>query len=207
MPNFKTDLKQETILSQYLDGLYGRKGIDFIRIFDLKKQLQGIDVIMKINSREYFIDEKSQLHYLNKDLPTFTFELSYLKNGKLKEGWLLSKRKCTQYYFLITGISLRNGKGELRSPDDIKNLKITSVNRKKLTTHLNSIGLGKNDLLEYDLKLREGKSFGKNKIAELNSKSEGLIYFTEHLQERPINLQLRLAYLINQKIAKKFHYS
>jgi hypothetical protein len=206
MPSFKSDLNQETLLSEYLDNLYRGKKIDFQRVFDLDKQHQGIDIVIQHNSVDYFIDEKAQLHYLNKDLPTFTFELSYLKNNKLKDGWLFADNKLTQYYFLITGIFLKKGKSKLLNADDIDKLKITSVNKIKLIEHLTSIGLEKSKLLEYDLKLRESNSFGKNKISELNPQSEGLIFFTKHLIEKPINLQLKLAYLIENKIAKKFHY-
>lgn len=206
MPSFNSDLSQEAILSEYLDNLYKEKKIDFQRIFDLDKQHQGIDLVIQHNSVDYFIDEKAQLHYLNKDLPTFTFELSYLKNNKLKEGWLFDNKKLTHYYFLITGIFLKKGKSKLINADDIDKLKITSVNRVNLIEYLTSIGLEKTKLLEYDLKLRENNSFGKNIIPELKPQSEGLIFFTEHLIEKPINLQLRLAYLIENKIAKKFYY-
>lgn len=206
MPNFKSDLNQETILSKYLDGVYHGKKFDFERIADLNKQHLGIDLIMVIESNQYLIDEKAQLHYINKDLPTFTFELSYLKRGQLKEGWLFDDKKQTQYYFLITGIFLKNGKNKLATPDDIAKVKITSVNRHKLIKHLASINLNKEKLFQYDADLRAQKSYGKNHISELNSNSEGLIYFTKHLNEKPLNLQLRLNYLIENNLAKKFNY-
>ena len=206
MTNFKSDLNQEKILSKYLDKLYIDKGISVERIFDLERQFKGIDIIIQYNSEEYYVDEKAQLHYINSDLPTFTFELSYLKNKELKEGWLFDSNKLTQYYFLITGIFLKKGKSQLLDSTDIEKLKITSVNRHKLIDHLTSIGLVKSKLLEYDSNLRESNSFGKNIIAELNQQTQGLIYFTGLLSEKPINLQLRLNYLIDNKIAKKFYY-
>lgn len=206
MPSFNSDLEQESILSKYLDNIYKEKGLDFERIFDLDRQHQGIDIIMLIESDEYFIDEKAQLHYINTDLPTFTFELSYLKNDTLKEGWLFDTKKLTQYYFLVTGIFLKTGKNKLSNPDDIDKIKITSVNRAKLIENLSSMNLDKEKLLQYDSELRKKESFGKNNIPELNPRLEGLIYFTKHLIEKPINLQLRLEYLIKTEVAKKFHY-
>lgn len=86
MTNFYSDLNQEGILSKYLDNIYQEKGIDFYRVFDLDRQHQGIDVVMIIRSDEYIIDKKAQLHYINRDLPTFTFELSYLKGDDIREG-------------------------------------------------------------------------------------------------------------------------
>lgn len=206
MPSFKSDLEQEEILSKYLDNIYRKNKIKFERIFDLDLQHQGIDLLIFVNSNQYLIDEKAQLHYLNSDLPTFTFELSYLKNKVLKEGWLFDKNKKTQYYFLITGIFLKKGKTELASLDDIDKLKITSVNRQNLITYLDSIGLSKSKLQWYDKCLRKNNRYGKNEIAELNKYSEGVIYFTKHLVEKPINLQLRLEYLIQIKVAKRFYF-
>ena len=203
MYSFKSDIEQEKILSKYLDSVYEKKKLEFERIFDINLQNQGVDLKIFVNSIEYLVDEKAQLHYLNSDLPTFTFELSYLKNSKLKEGWLLDRNKKTHYYFLITGIYLKENKTELKSPNDISKLKITSVNRNKLISHLTSIGLNFEKLNHYDKYFREHSLYGKNEITELNKSSQGLIYFTKNLAEKPINLQIRLKYLIQKKVAKK----
>lgn len=206
MSSFKFDLDQEKILSKYLDNIYNEKGIDFYRVFDLDRQHQGIDVVMIIKSDEFFIDEKAQLHYLNNDLPTFTFELSYLKDKLIREGWLFDKTKLTDYYFLITAIFLKEGKTKLSFYTDIEKLKITSVKRSKLIEFLSSLRLNKVKLTEYEFNIRENCTFGKNVIDELNPYSEGLIYYTEHLPEKPINIQLRLSFLIKSKVAKIFYY-
>lgn len=206
MSKFNYDLNQEQILSKYLDNIYDGKKIKYKRIFDLNMQHQGVDVIMTVDSTEYNIDEKAQLHYIGSDLPTFTFELSYLKNNLNKEGWLFDEHKLTQYYFLITGIFLKKSKTILSTPDDIEKIKITSVNRQKLIGFLESKGLNKGKLLKYDSVIRENKTFGKNELAELNEKTEGLIYYTNHLSEKPINLQLRLKFLLDKELAKKFYY-
>lgn len=204
--SFKTDLHQEEILSRYLDEVYKEKNLDVKRILDINQQHQGVDICVQHQSKEYFIDEKAQLHYLNKDLPTFTFELSYLKEGVYKKGWLFDERKKTQFYFLITGIFLKEGKQVLESHKDIEKLKITSVNRSKLIAYLEGIQLSETTLLAYDKKLRTTNSYGKNEIPELDAKKQGVIFFTEHLNEQPINLQLRLNYLIESAIAKKINY-
>jgi hypothetical protein len=118
MSSFRSDLAQEKILAEYLDTIYAKKELDFKRTNDLDLQLQGIDIITNFNEKEYLIDEKAQLHYLNADLPTFTFELSYLKNGILKDSWLFDSSKNTHYYFLISGIFLKDDKEELSHADD-----------------------------------------------------------------------------------------
>ena len=206
MSSFRSDLAQEKILAEYLDTIYAKKELDFKRTNDLDLQLQGVDIIINFNEKEYLIDEKAQLHYLNADLPTFTFELSYLKNGILKDGWLFDPSKNTHYYFLISGIFLKDDKEELSHADDIKNIKITSVNRNKLIEHLTSIRLDRQSLGQYDLALREGSSYGSNVINELDARYGGQMYYTKHLTEQPMNLQLRLSYLIQHGVAKKFYY-
>jgi len=206
MSKFQSDLAQEEILSKYLDKIYKEKKIEFERIFDLDLQHQGIDLKIFVNSNQYLIDEKAQLHYINSELPTFTFELSYMKNNILKNGWLFDENKKTEYYFLITGIYLKENKTKLKTSDDIKKLKITSVNRNKMIQHLDSIGLNISTLQKYDNHFRMNNSYGKNEITELDKYSEGLIYFSEQLVEKPINIQLRLEYLIQSEVAKKFHY-
>lgn len=206
MSKFQSDLAQEEILSKYLDKIYKEKKIEFERIHKLDLQHQGIDLKIFVNSNQYLIDEKAQLHYINTELPTFTFELSYMKNNILKNGWLFDKNKKTQYYFLITGIYLKENKAKLKTSDDIKKLKITSVNRNKLIQHLDSIGLNISKLQKYDNHFRMNNSYGKNGITELDKYSEGVIYFSEQLVEKPINIQLRLEYLIQSEVAKKFHY-
>lgn len=206
MPDFKSDLNQEQILNNYLDEVYKSKQLKFTRVTNLKKQRLGIDLVIHHNDVDYYIDEKAQLHYLNQDLPTFTFELSYRnKTNKIKEGWLFDPLKSTHFYFLVTGIILKNNQSKLLAPNDIKSLKITSVNRKKLIEHLQQKGLSRHKLDQYDCDIRHTQSFGKNFIPELNHKSAGLIYYSNHLTEQPLNLQLRLEYLINCKVAKAFH--
>ncbi len=206
MSTFKSDLDQEHLLSQYLDGIYKSKDLAFERIHDLNRQHQGMDLIFKVNLQDYIIDEKAQLHYLNKDLPTFTFELSYLKEGNIHQGWLFDDKKITDHYFLNTGILLKKNKTVLANTNDIETLKITSVNRHRLILHLESIGLSKSRLIGYDLDLRTNHTYGKNPIPEFRNPKDGCLFYTEHLAEKPINLQLSLKYMVSLKIAKRLNY-
>ena len=202
MSHFERDLNKEKLLGKFLDGIYESLNLEFERIEDISLQQQGIDLIY-LQNETILIDEKAQLDYLNKSLPTFTFELSYLKNDAQKIGWLLDNNKKTTHYFLITGI-YTNEKSDLSK--GFKSCVITSVNRKKLMKHLQSKGLDKTRLLQYDSDLRdfEVKTI-KNPIAEINFKTEGLLYFLPQLAEKPINLQLRLKYLLKIGVAKQIY--
>ena len=203
MSFFKRDLKKEQLLGIYLDELYNKIGLSLTRVTDLNSQLKGIDLVYTHHGNDVFIDEKAQLDYLNNDLPTFTFELSYLKNDVKKIGWFLDDTKSTTHYFLITGI-YANSKSNLSK--GIKKCKITSVNRKKLNEYLASIGLSNKKLITYDKDIRASNT-KKNKtyITELDNRNQGCLYYSPQLSEKPINLQLRLEFLIQKNIAKRIY--
>ncbi len=202
MSRFQLDLSNEQMLAQKLDEIYDELGFQCVRIDNLEQQYQGIDIILKHDGINYAIDEKAQLHYLNKDLPTFTFELSYKnQNRDLRSGWLFDEHKLTEYYFLITGIEART---PITTSTDFKSLKITSVNRQKLIDLLESdCDLNESKLAKYDSELRSNRAFGKEPINELNASTEGALYHTEHLAEQPINIQLRLEFLIRSGVGKR----
>lgn len=202
MPKFKEDFAKEKIAAQFLDTIYAKLNLQFERIADRNMQHQGIDLSHHQDGITTYIDEKAQLHYLNKDLPTFTFELSYKKQSVLKKGWLCDQSKKTDFYFLVTGIFLKGKK--LVTAEDIKTCKITSVSRKKLLNHLSNLGLTAAKLEFYDYELRKNQQFGKHVIEEIGAK-HGSLHFTEHLSEQPINLKLRLDYLLRMKIAKRIY--
>jgi len=205
MSNFDTDLSQEKILGIYLDKIYSKLNFDFKRITDKDSQLKGVDLQITYNGKSYIIDEKSQLHYLNKDLPTFTFELSYFnKQDILKQGWLFDKSKNTHYYFLITGIYLKEI-ATLTKPEDVDKVKITSISRSKLLSFLEKLNLTSDTLNAYDSRFRKASKFGNNTIKELNPKTQGLVSFSEQYAEKPMNLQLRLKFLIEKGIAKRIY--
>lgn len=201
--NFHDDLRKEQVLSSYLDSYYSSvfENTDYTleRVHDPRNQYKGIDLIIKNNKKEYFIDEKAQLDYLEESLPTFAFELSYYKGPKIKQGWLLDSLKETQFYFLISAIKCHIP-GKIFT--GIKSAKVISVNRKLLLNYLDSIGLDKTRLEHYDYKLRKEGRF-KNPIKELDRRTEGNIYYSEKKVERPMNIVLHLQNLIDRNIAKE----
>lgn len=206
MSKFEKDLDQEGILSQYLDKIYKKIGINFKRESNINEQHKGVDLIITQGAKDSIVDEKAQLHYLNKDLPTFAFELNYLKGNTLNKGWLFDSNKKTEYYFLITGIYLKEGIYELTTHHDIDSVKITKVDRAKLIEYLKSIGLDKKRLDGYADDIRRDKLYGKNEIKELDKITQGNVYFTMGLDEKPINLVLKLKYLVEKGIAQKLNY-
>lgn len=196
---FKTDLQKEQHLTVLLDACYRKhlKFYDFERVQDKKRQFEGVDLIFthRKTGLSYAVDEKAQLDYINEDLPTFAFELSYKKSGALKTGWFFDSAKKTKFYSLISGIYSD-------APNTFTTCKITLVNRKKLLLFLEDKGI--NELLLNDYINSVEVKHGKLKLAELNPRTEGYIYIsTKNKAEQPVNLVLQLHFLLENGLSKR----
>ena len=188
--NFKSDLEKEKKLTHLLDSYYQSKlkHYFFKRVSDLKQQHEGVDLIFKHNEKDvsFYIDEKAQLDYINENLPTFAFELSYLKNGVEKKGWLFDEKKKTDFYSLITAIYSDE-------PHSYTSCKITLVNRKKLIGFLQKKGISSETISKAIIKM--SKTHGKHKLDGLDDRKEGYLFFSkQNKNEQPINLILRLEF-------------
>lgn len=196
---FSKDLNSEQKLAKFLDDNYYNDKNKFSdlylinRVDDLDMQHKGVD--LEITNTEtgikFYIDEKAQSHYVNKSLPTFAFELSYLKNNSLREGWLFDNNKITQQYFIITCIQEVQNK--------IKSCRLISVDRDRLIALLIEKNLTQHNLSQYENEYRANNDYGKHLIREFGDK-EGFLFYTEHLAEKPINVVFYLDYLIKQEI-------
>lgn len=201
---FKSDLEKENRLSIFLDEQYKNRnifpdGFNVVRIDNLDEQHKGIDlkVILEDSGKEIYIDEKAQLDYINKVLPTFAFEISYFINEKWHQGWLFDSTKKTHKYFLVTCIE--------EDADGFCGCRVVSVNRKDLCDFLDKEkGLSFNRIYEYEKKFRDNDLDGKIFIKELKGREEGRFHYSNsNKKERPINLVLNLDFLINQGLAKE----
>lgn len=181
-----------------LDTYYSKwlKHYDFERVQSLQDQLRGVDVIFKHRKTQetFLVDEKAQLDYINEDLPTFAFELHYLKNGVLKEGWLFDSAKKTDFYALVTAIYEDE-------PAKYTSCKVTFVNRSKLVSFLEAKGVSKNSLMNY---YQNGSvPHGKLEVQELDPRTAGYLYHSKNNKaEQPFNLVLKLDFLVTNRIAK-----
>jgi len=196
---FNQDLNNEQKLALFLDNNYyndtsrfnNRYVID--RVYNLDLQYKGVDLIItdKDTAVQFYIDEKAQLHYINKFLPTFAFELSYLKDGFLREGWLFDTHKITQQYFSITCIQ--------ETHNQIQSCRVISIDRDKLISLLIEKTLTREKLATYENEYRANSKYKKHLINEFGNR-EGFLFYTEHLVEKPINVVFYLEYLIQQGI-------
>lgn len=197
--NFKADLSKEKNLTPLLDCYYQKhlRHYTFERVSQLRQQLQGIDLILKDrqSGKQFYLDEKAQLDYINESLPTFAFELFYQKDGVQKQGWLFDASKKTQFYALITCIFSDE-------KDEFTSCNITFVNREKLIFLLDKNGLSRTCLEQI---ISENQNVhGKLELEQLNAKTEGYLFFsTQNKAEGPVNLVLRLDYLECLGVAKR----
>lgn len=199
--SYSEDLSKEQILGPYLDEFYSKAFKDstysITRINDLDLQHKGVDLILDNGVKTFNVDEKAQLDYLNKSLPTFVFELSYLKSNSWRKGWLHDENKITNAYFLVNEIMVNEASDLSKG---IKSFKLTAIYREKLIMLLNSVGLTAARLTELDKQVRDSKKGGKIKIPELNSTKEGNINFSIGKSEKPINLVLKLKWLTDNGV-------
>jgi len=201
---FYEDLSKEEFLGTYLDTFYPQifKDSTFTveRIWDTRQQHQGIDLLLKNDKQCFYVDEKAQLDYLNISLPTFAFEISYLKRGHWRVGWLVDATKVTQIYFLITNICLVE-KDDLSA--GLSNIKIIGIYRAKLLALLKSRGLNQQRVIALEKSIRNNNISGKIPIPELNEKKEGVFYFSKNnKKEQPINIVLKLSFLLKEGVGK-----
>ena len=197
---FTSDLKKERKLALLLDIYYARHLEQYTseRVANLDQQIEGIDIVFThlTSGKKFFIDEKAQLDYINEELPTFAFELQYQKRGQSKKGWLFDSTKKTDFYALVTSIYTDE-------PNVFTSCKITFVNRKKFIHFLNTRGLSEKIL--GDIIDLNRNNMGKLEIDQLDSNSEGYLYFSKlNKAEKPINLVLKLDFLTYIGVAKRF---
>jgi hypothetical protein len=103
--NRKNDMLVEREIAAFLDeNLYSNAELftEFARTDTLDEQISGSDLLLSTTNgklKRSIVDEKVASRFANKNLETFSLELSFIgKNGKKRCGWLLDETKKTEYY-------------------------------------------------------------------------------------------------------------
>ena len=194
------DMSAESELAEFLDeNLYSQllcegKFLSIERMAEKEQQLQGIDVIAKTHASVAHIDEKAQLYYVNKDIPTFAFELQFLKGGRVIDGWFLNDRLKTDYYLLIWPFASVTDVKAIKK-EDFTRLDALMISKKKLREELASLGFDKEALAAKASQLRRTRTYGK-----ITTGIQGVYYFASapsKYAEAPINIVVSKARLIS----------
>ena len=220
---FKGDLKSERAVNEFLQKyLYSYlvdEGIidSFNSNTTLDQQHKGIDTIIYIikdgndeQVRCINIDEKAAVHYARNNLSdepltTFAFEVSYIKGGELKRGWLTNEKyKETHAYFLCwLWIESDANKYNL-SCEDILKMEVISIPKVKTREKLIMRAMGSKDIKTFEKKsdiLREKmKKRGVNRL-ELEHQLDPLI---NALDDIPDFNKMHLKFNENLLIAKNY---
>ncbi|WP_345084835.1 hypothetical protein [Nemorincola caseinilytica] len=196
MPRTLRDMDHaaDTALMQYLDRyFYPQHTTSYRRYNDKEHQLQGIDTICDIGDlKELLIDEKAVSQYINEDLPTFAFEVDFLRSsGELTPGWLFDTGKRTRYYLLSwiradisNDIPPRERSLHLTA-DNILSLDTLLVNRKAIINMLRNYGIDREYVEAIAPRIR---ATGKQGYYEKDNDRPCNFFFSAQLAERPINI-------------------
>ena len=220
---FKGDLKSERAVNEFLQKyLYSYlvdEGIidSFNSNTTLDQQHKGIDTIIYIikdgddeQVRCINIDEKAAVHYAmnnlsDEPLTTFAFEVSYMKGGELKRGWLTNEKyKETHAYFLCWLWIKSDANKYNLSCEDILKMEVISIPKVKTREKLIMRAMGSKDIKTFEKKsdiLREKmKKRGVNRL-ELEHQLDPLI---NALDDIPDFNKMHLTFNENLLIAKNY---
>lgn len=185
---WKRDINIENEIKKFMDeNFYKSETKNFRRKEDNLSQKLGIDIIFDWeDGTNLLVDEKAQTHYINKNLPTFAFEISYIMNGEKKEGWLIDENKCTEYYMLEWIFA---DEDENITKEDITSIECLMISRDKVLEYLRDNGFDRS-LLRLKDKISRTKNIYGHSIEKTNS-SNFYFYLTNTLAERPFNVIIR----------------
>ncbi len=200
MSLFDADLAKEAILGEFLSAQYNNVSLKMNRISDKDIQMAGVDLVLeKSDGLSYKIDEKAQLHYLNKDLLTFALEINYFKDGILKNGWLYDSKKATEIYAFVFSIHLKETIVELEKVGDIESCEVVFVNRIRLINELAKLDLNFKVCEEYSKELRLD-----TEVVKIEHDSGFKFQISNQLSEKPVNLIVKKIFL--ERIGKKYTF-
>ena len=118
-------------------------------------QFKGVDYVFKVeNGQKVYVDEKSQLHYLNNNINTYCLEVGmYNKMGEHIKGWFIDDKNITELYLLV----YPNAEGKTYKDvkkEDFDSVEYLLVPKKAIKEYLEAKGLTEERLCEEEDYLR-----------------------------------------------------
>ena len=220
---FKGDLKSERAVNEFLQKYLYSYLVDdgIIDSFNsnttMDQQHKGIDTIMYIindeteeEARCINIDEKAAIHYArnnlgDKPLSTFAFEVSYLKDGELKRGWLTNEKyKETHAYFLCWLWIKPDANKYNLGCEDILKIEVLSIPKVKTRDKLIMRAMGSKEVKTFESKAdilrKKMKERGVYRL-ELEHQLDSLI---NALDDRPDYNKAHLQFDTDLLVARKY---
>ena len=220
---FKGDLKSERAVNEFLQKYLYSYLVDdgIIDSFNsnttMNQQHKGIDTIMYIindeteeEARCINIDEKAAIHYARNNLgaeplSTFAFEVSYLKDGELKRGWLTNEKyKETHAYFLCWLWIKPDANKYNLACEDILKIEVLSIPKVKTRDKLIMRAMGNKEVKTFESKAdilrKKMKERGVYRL-ELEHQLDSLI---NALDDRPDYNKAHLQFDTDLLVARKY---
>lgn len=220
---FKGDLKSERAVNEFLQKYLYSYLVDdgIIDSFNsnttMDQQHKGIDTIMYIindeteeEARCINIDEKAAIHYARNNLgaeplSTFAFEVSYLKDGELKRGWLTNEKyKETHAYFLCWLWIKPDANKYNLACEDILKIEVLSIPKVKTRDKLIMRAMGSKEVKTFESKAdilrKKMKERGVYRL-ELEHQLDSLI---NALDDRPDYNKAHLQFDTDLLVARKY---
>ena len=220
---FKGDLKSERAVNEFLQKYLYSYLVDdgIIDSFNsnttMDQQHKGIDTIMYIindeteeEARCINIDEKAAIHYARNNLgaeplSTFAFEVSYLKDGELKRGWLTNEKyKETHAYFLCWLWIKPDANKYNLACEDILKIEVLSIPKVKTRDKLIMRAMGNKEVKTFestaDILRKKMKERGVYRL-ELEHQLDSLI---NALDDRPDYNKAHLQFDTDLLVARKY---
>lgn len=220
---FKSDLKSERAVNEFLQKYLYSYLVDdgIIDSFNsnttMDQQHKGIDTIMYIindeteeEARCINIDEKAAIHYARNNLgaeplSTFAFEVSYLKDGELKRGWLTNEKyKETHAYFLCWLWIKPDANKYNLGCEDILKIEVLSIPKVKTRDKLIMRAMGSKEVKTFESKAdilrKKMKERGVYRL-ELEHQLDSLI---NALDDRPDYNKAHLQFDADLLVARKY---
>ena len=204
----KEDHSAEAELALFLDKyLYDRfpTGSSFSsirRVQNEQEQKMGVDVeFIGNDGRVYCVDEKAQLHYLNKNLPTFAFELLSYQKGYDTIGWLCNPKLKTDLFLLVWPFATTDDYQGI-TWNQFTRADCLLIQKQKVLRLLASKGLTVERLLSDARRIRLSGQKGKIPIPGI----KGIYYYASYprkYQEAPINVVVSKA-LLNEIAQRRY---
>ena len=168
------------------------------RIFDKQRQVSGVDVISTIDGTKWYVDEKAATDYVNKNLTTFSLELSFINRaGEIQDGWFLNNKLSTTAYLFVwvdSGITEEIQEDvNLITENGITSLTAALVKKKDIKTYLENLGWSEHNLRSKAIKIRYNKPENMGEIVENGVK----FCFSRKFVEGPVNILLPRQKLID----------
>lgn len=184
--NFIQDLNVEKEVSYFIDKyLYPFLWGNFERQDSIEQQKKGIDVIVKREGVSMLIDDKCAFYYANKNLRTFTFELSYINKGSVRNGWLLNDNMSTTHYNVMwLNTKDKNISTQKITSQDIQNVEAMLISKQNLLDYLHSLGYDQKTLSSMEADLRDSYTTRKRLTPHLE------LLISNHIAEKPVNLKI-----------------